>query len=110
MEDPGLRDPKTHERNVILPSEIYGRKVSTSLSSLPLAVTIQRSMREDIGRDPPPSYVEQLPNGHTSINVVKYIHYRAKDIFGLAHEELMSYVVRHEENKELLENLKKAAR
>lgn len=106
MEDTGLHDPETHTPTLNLPNEAYRRKISISFSSLALAQTVQRAMREEVSRNSEKSYIERLPDGRKTINIINYITTNGEEIFGEAHKQLFCYVAQHEENKQLLERLK----
>lgn len=107
MEDSGLRDPMTHEVKNPLPSESYGRKISTCLSSLPLALSVQKALYEEFLNDAPEIFPSTLHH-HKGPHILDYIAAKGREIFQSAREQLFSTIAKHEENKKLLENIKQA--
>ena len=108
MEDPGIRDSKTHELIIPLPTQAYRRKVSTSLSKLPLARAVQDDMSSYAAQHHDGPSIKRLSNGQEIIRVLDYIDDHATDIFGTAYKQLFTYSVQHQENRQLLDHLKKA--
>lgn len=109
MEDPGLRDSKTHSSLFPFPNEFLGKKIPELIpSSLPLAEKVNKELREMLLQNPSGRYVATLSNGQTVLDFRHYFEEQLKELLALGHELFYSYEIIHDKNKELYNNLKRA--
>ena len=106
MEDPGLRDPKTHETNIPVPTRFYGRHLSQQRSVVRACLEANEAMWKAVEANPPaPGDPDSAKN---SFSITSYLTANAQNIFKPARDELACFKAQHEQNEKLVAALREA--
>jgi tRNA(Arg) A34 adenosine deaminase TadA len=104
MDDPGLRDLKTHDTSVKIPTAFYGRQFAEQPSDLPACREANKAMWQTAEH----SQATTGSASTTAFSITSYIHEKREDIFRPAWDGLRCYKVTYPENEGLLSALQKA--
>ena len=105
MEDPGLRDPKSHETTIAILKSVYGRTLTQERSTMKEAEETNRRMWKDATGPPYDRYFAG-PSGARYFDITAYLAFHGKELFGPTHKKLQEFKVLNPENRELHTRLK----
>ena len=105
MEDPGIRDPNSHEVTVPIPKSVYGHTLKQERSALKEAEEANHRMWKAATGPPYDNYFRG-PSGARHFDITAYLTIRGKELFGPGYQRLQKFKVQNSENRDLHARLK----
>jgi tRNA(Arg) A34 adenosine deaminase TadA len=106
MEDPGLRDTKTHATVIVVPTAFYGRRLGEERSELPECQRANRAMWKAVETQPPS---EGDPDkAKSAFSITTYLTENGHAVFGPAWKRLSCWRPKYPENASLVAALRRA--
>jgi tRNA(Arg) A34 adenosine deaminase TadA len=105
MEDPGIRDPKSHEVIIPIPKSVYGRTLKQERSTMKEAEEANRRMWRDATGPPYDKYFGG-PSGSRYFNITAYLTFHGKELFETGYKKLRDFKIQNAENRDLYTRLK----